>query len=171
MRGRCGIAVAAVAALSLTGVAGAAAPPRLTGTFKVRIKITQVSHVLGQKVGATGVVKWRFSPKCPTGGCATVLKRHTLDGHVVTEHLSVSGSDYREKLVFKQDCFNTSTGKLVAHNAYTLTFKLSVHPTTVVGGAVTAFTSVGKTTTKVTAQGRARGCRPASETWTARSVG
>jgi hypothetical protein len=171
MRARAVVAVAVAIALSLAGVASAAGPGRLAGTFKVRIKITQVKNVIGQHVGDTGVVKWKFIPKCATGGCATVLRRHTLDGKVVIEKLSVSAGNYREKWVQQTDCFNNKTGKLILRKAYKLTYVLKVHPTNMVNGVVTAFTAVAKTTSTVTAKAKAKGCYPASETWTGKSLG
>lgn len=170
MRARVAVATAAVMAVSVVGVAVAAAPPRLAGTFKVRIKITHAVNV-GQHAGSTGVVKWKFTPNCTSGGCTTILKRHTLDGRVATAKLLVVAGGYKEKVVDKQDCVSNRTGKVLARKAYTLTTILTIHPTKVVGGAVTAFTGTDKTTSKVTALGRSRGCGPGSETWTLHSVG
>jgi hypothetical protein len=116
-------------------------------------------------------VKWKFTPKCASGGCTTILKRHTLDGRVATAKLLVVAGGYKEKVVDKQDCFSNRTGKLLARKAYTLTTTLTIHPTKTVGGAVTAFTGTDRTTSKVTAFGRSKGCGPVSETWTAKSVG
>ena len=128
MRAKVVVAVAAAMALSLAGVASAAGPGRLAGTFKVKIKITQVQNIAGQRAGRHRRGEMEIhSELCDRrlrhGPAAPYARRK-----VVIEKLSVAASNYREKWVQQTDCFDDKTGKLILRKAYKLTYVLKGSP-------------------------------------------
>lgn len=161
---------AAAAALGLTVVGGAVAgsPPRLQGSFKVRVKITQVSHIIGQYKGESGKVKFSFKPKCQTGGCATVVTRRTLSGVAATPTLvKWIGSLYRGTLKGAASC--VSSGHTI-NGAISESLIMKVKPTAVKNGRVTAFSGSGVVKGTPTAVGKQHHCKTSSETFVFQSL-
>jgi hypothetical protein len=161
-------AVTAALGLGLVGVAVAGSPPRLQGSFKVKVKITQVSHFVGQHKGESGKVKFSFKPKCQSGGCATIVNRRTLAGTAATPTLvKWTGSLYRGTLSGGNSC--VVAGHTI-NNGYVVSFVMKVKPTAVTNGRVTAFSGTGKVTGKPTAVGKQHNCKPSSETYVFHSL-
>jgi hypothetical protein len=163
---------ATLLALVVTGFVGSAVasgPARLSGSFHARVKVTKVSHLAGTRVGESKVVVFSFKPSCSSGGCTTVLRRHTFSGAVSVETLHPAGSKYKASLSTHAACV-APNGQVRTSNGYKITQTLSVTPASVTAGKARAFSGSGKFIGTPTASGKAHRCHSSNETFTFKSV-
>ncbi len=148
-------------AVALSAAAAvASSTPRLTGQFRVRVTVTAAKNI-GQHKGDTGVVKWSFKPKCAAGACNTTFKRRTLGKTTSTELLKPAEGSYREALSTVVECVRGKT--VLAKKGYHAKLAITVKPTTLANGVVTAFSGTGVVSDTPTGTARAKNCPSASE--------
>ncbi len=149
----------------------AASVARLSGKYQTRVTVTSAHNVPGVHKGRTGVVSYRFNPKCAHGACRTLLIRHTLSGSVGRETMNPVAATGKYFGIVRQSgsCVGPK-GKVIAKNGYRLKQTLSITPRSISSGFASAFSGVAKLTYTPTATARARGCRSAGETFRVHSV-
>jgi len=113
-------ALVATSVIGLSSTAGAAKVPvaRISGTFVMRLKITE-SHGQwgGVPVGSPAFRRlYTFKPRCSRGGCATDLTRTAAEGRTFHDVLKPAATDpnlYIGSTTLKVDCGSDAEGLIV----------------------------------------------------------
>jgi hypothetical protein len=164
VRGKILVAVLSAGALLSVAPVAKAAAPALSGTFSVAEVVTVSQNVVNEPVGFSPVVSWTLVPGCSPGACATQLTRHHSNGTQTTYTVTPDSSgNFAGSTSYSASCYSTSTGAIIASDAYTDAEKIQITPTASANGVVTSFTGSLSVTGTPNATGIADNCNPSNE--------
>lgn len=156
------------AATLLVGAASATATtvPRLVGRYSTTLTITKLSHVVNVTVGQTGLRSWTFRPRCPKGGCTTILQRPSIATGSTAIYVyalePVSAREYRgSSKPILTPCYPANGTPI--NGGFTTTQTIDLHITKVAHGRVVAYHGTQTSINIATATGRTHGCAPRGE--------
>jgi len=139
---------------------GASSPPRLDGSFALKVTVAGGSNLLDRKVGDVLNRKWSFAPRCTRGACNVVLSRQSPNGGIVVVPLKLNGTAYvgTETFVGPYSC----GGQIVqGGESGPITWTVRVTASQSIGGELHATRIEGGATERFapTAALKARGCK------------